>query len=116
MSTYECHVTIEPVLDEVQLDQLRAIAKQHRFRVAELLMVKRPNDTPERSKYDTFMTMNTDSRDDVFKYCKALVEHLKTTNFKVWRYKIEQTLVDTRDSDKLGVRDYFNLLVEPTTR
>ena len=46
---YEAHITIEPLFDE-QIMPVYAIAACHKFRLAELLMKKRSEDTPERSK------------------------------------------------------------------
>ena len=52
---YESHVTVEPLFGE-DLEKLKSIAEVYKFRVADLLMQKRPEDSPERSKYDTFAT------------------------------------------------------------
>ena len=52
---YECHVTINPVFGK-DLEVVKIIAKNHNFKVANLLMQKRSSETPERSKNDTFMT------------------------------------------------------------
>ena len=92
---YEAHVTIEPVFDE-RLEDLKKIAFYWGFRVADLLMVKRPNDTPERSKYDTFMTARNTDYDIIHDNTIRCVDNLFEAGFKVWRYKIEDTLLDVR--------------------
>lgn len=94
---FECHVTVEPVYGE-RLERLKAIAAEPgiKFRVADLLMRKRMEDTPERSSFDTFCT----GRDVIYinleeRMCN-LVEALFDDGFAVWRYKIENTLLDVR--------------------
>jgi len=92
---FECHITVEPVFDE-RLEEFRQIAKQYAFRVADLLMKKRKSDTEERSKNDTFCTGRSASYSDINTRMLALVDKLNESGFKVWRYKIENTLVDMR--------------------
>jgi hypothetical protein len=100
----ECHITIEPVFDE-RLQEASQLAKKHNFRVADLLMKKRENDTEERSKYDTFMTGHSQDRDDLSVRTIKLVQDLQEAGFKVWRYKLEDAFVDSR------IEDVFNLNV-----
>ena len=94
---FEAHVTVEPVFDE-RLEQLKSIALEHGFRVADLLMKKRREDTPERSQYDTFCTGISKSFADLDVRTKALVEALPSAGFSVWRWKIEGALFDHRRS------------------
>lgn len=105
----EAHVTIEPVFDK-HLEGAKFIAEQYGFRVADLLMKKRENDTEERSKHDTFMTGRSKYYKDLESRTMKLVEHLQKMGFKVWRYKIEDTLIDSRREDK------FELLEKKETR
>ena len=99
---FEAHVTIEPVFDE-RLSQFKTIADKHNFRVADLLMQKRQQDTPERSKHDSFCT----SRNVFFHAIRInllmLVKELKEKGFDVWRYKIEDTVVDSQSEDTYGL-------------
>ena len=99
---YEAHVTIEPIFDE-RLSQAQAIAREYKFRVADLLMQKRKQDTPERSSRDTFMTGHSKSYEDIKERIHGLVNLLKKQGFKVWRYKIEDTLIDSKFNDELRV-------------
>lgn len=99
---YEAHVTIEPVFDERRC-AASEIAKRYRFRLAELLMQKRQSDSAERSRYDTFMTANGHVLEDIENRTRGLIEALREAGFKVWRYKIEDTLVDSRFRDSLGL-------------
>lgn len=98
----ECHITIEPVFED-RLELARAIGTENGFKVAALLMQKRETDTPERSKYDTFMTGHSKTLTDIQSRMVACVQQLKTAGFKVWRYKIEDTLMDSRFADELNL-------------
>lgn len=100
---YEAHITIEPVFEE-HLEFLKNLSKSYKFRVAELLMKKRLEDTGERSKYDTFMTGHGTDYEDICRRTQSVIVYLKASGFKVWRYKIEDTLLDSR------TEDVFNLL------
>jgi len=104
---YECHVTIEPVFDE-RRDRVQALAEVDGFRLAALLMKKRAQDTEERSSKDTFMTKvvpaTPEQLEALTKSMKTLVGTLQRYGFKVWRYKIEAALIDSRN------RDEFQLL------
>ena len=94
----EAHVTIEPVFGE-RRDQAAAIAKTFKFRLAELLMKKDREATEERSDKDTFMTGHSKSRKDIEERTRGVVTLLKQFGFKVWRYKVEDTLVDSKHGD-----------------
>jgi hypothetical protein len=95
---YEAHVTIEPVFgdDHVRFDE---ICKRHKFRAATLLMQKRKQDTPQRSANDAFCTARSVSQSDLKDRMGALLADLRAAGFKVWRYKTESTLMDSRYDD-----------------
>lgn len=95
---FECHVTIEPVFDE-QLEKIKAVAESKGFKVASLLMKKRAVDTEERSQYDTFMTAHSKDFSQLRNQMIDLIALLKHMQIKVWRYKIEDILIDSRYSD-----------------
>lgn len=95
---YEAHVTVEPVFED-RLEQFKVICHDYKFRVANLLMQKRREDSEERSKNDSFCTGRGISYTDTKKRMLALVERLEKEGFKVWRYKIESTLLDSRYDD-----------------
>ncbi len=92
---FEAHVTIEPVMDEIRLEKLKAVADRCGFRVADLMMVKR-KETPKRSPYDTFCTTRSKDYDDIVSRVEELIYSIVPMGYKVWRYKIENTLVDVR--------------------
>lgn len=100
---YECHVTIEPVFDE-QLSKASELSIKHKFKIANLLMQKRKCDAPERSKYDTFMTGHDKDYGSLEQNMISLIKDLQLNAFKVYRYKIESILLDSRTNDR------FNLL------
>jgi hypothetical protein len=83
---YEAHVTIEPVFDDVR-EGAAITAQQYGFKLAKLLMQKRTEDAPERSKYDTFMTGHGRNLEDITDRTKDLVKALKAAGLNVWRYK-----------------------------
>lgn len=97
---YECHVTIDPIFGE-ELELAKSISKQFGFKVAELLMQKRKEDTPERSKYDTFMTGHAKNYEDLCDRMVSLIQKLEAYSFVIRRAKIEDTLFDTKHGDKL---------------
>lgn len=95
---YEAHITIEPVFEE-RLEQFKTICQDYKFRVATLLMQKRKSDTEERSKNDSFCTGRGISYTDIQTRMLACIDKLQKEGFKVWRYKIESTLLDSRYDD-----------------
>lgn len=97
---YECHVTIEPVFDK-ELAKVQEIARTHKFRVADLLMKKRKKDTVKRSEYDTFMTSRSKSYEDLESRMRDLISDIRDQEIVVWRYKIEDTVVDSKIKDEL---------------
>ena len=96
---FEAHVTIEPIFER-HLDLAKTIAEKHKFKVADLLMKKRENDTLERSSYDTFMTGHGKDLHDVRIRMTNMIQELKLSGFKVWRAKVEDTIMDTRKCDE----------------
>jgi hypothetical protein len=103
---YEAHVTIEPVFDKL-LDKADKLAREYKFRIADLLMQKRAEDTPTRSKHDTFMTGRHASYKVLESRMRNLIETLQADGFTVWRYKIEATVIDSKHVDALAVLTEF---------
>lgn len=95
---YEAHITIEPVFDEHRRI-VSDIAQAYGFKLADLLMKKRSEDTEERSSKDTFMTGHSKSRLDIETRTRYTILYLQKLGYKVWRYKIEDTLLDSRTED-----------------
>lgn len=97
---FECHVTIEPVFDE-RLQAAETLARAYGFRLANLLMQKRKEDTPERSKHDTFMTGRDKVYGDLYRRMSGLCRALRAQGFILHRAKIEDTLFDTKYGDAI---------------
>lgn len=97
---YECHITIDPVFEE-ERDKLADLVKQWGFHLAKLLMQKRKEDTPEQSKYDTFMTTHSKDFNDIDERMKGCCRTLRVAGYNVRRAKIEDTLFDTKHGDVL---------------
>lgn len=97
---FESHVTVEPVFDD-RLAEFKRVASRHQFRAAELLMKKRREDSAERSKYDTFATGRSSDREKLQSLMLSLIRELQSLGFQVWRYKIEDCLLDSRYDDSL---------------
>lgn len=95
----ESHITLEPVFNE-DLDTVKEIVHTYGFKVADLLMQKRLEDKPERSKFDTFCTSRGKEWDKIHSNTIQCVDELLLRGFKVWRYKIEDTLLDIRLSEQ----------------
>lgn len=99
---FECHLTVEPVFGD-RLEELKRLSGNLSFHVADLLMQKRTEDTPERSKNDTFCTAHSKNYFQLETAMKDLIASLKFNGFKVWRYKIENIMLDSKSNDVLGV-------------
>ena len=95
---YECHITIEPVFDE-RLALADCISDKNYFRVADLLMQKRHEDLPTRSKFDTFMTGRHKNDQILRDRMLSTIKDLQSHGFVVWRYKIEDTICDSKLDD-----------------
>lgn len=97
---YECHITIEPVFDD-RLKYFKQLCRDYHFRVADLLMQKRQLDLPTRSQYDTFCTGRHIDKQVLMDRMVELIQLLSEQGFDVWRYKIEDTLIDSKHTDSL---------------
>lgn len=95
MRYFECHITIEPIFGK-ELEEFKEICKPFNFKVANLLMQKDREATPERSDKDTFCTGHDKDYDNIHKRMMGLVKATQAAKFKVWRYKIEDVLLDVK--------------------
>ena len=89
---YECHITIEPVLDEDRLTMLRHLCEALEFKVSKLYMIK----TDEQSTKDTFVTGRDGNMQLLTAKMRMLDKALTRNGFKVWRRKIELIILDER--------------------
>ena len=88
---YECHVTIEPVFGE-RLEFLKKLAETYTFRVANLVMLGK--DFPNQK--DSFCSARHSRLETLRELMLLFVHAAKETGFKVFRYKLEATLFDTK--------------------
>lgn len=98
---YEAHITIEPVFDDSLL-QLELLVGDFGFRVADLLMKKRACETAKRSDKDTFCTAKSNDLAGLTANTNACVAHLLSAGYAVWRYKLEETILDVRLTGKFA--------------
>lgn len=88
---YECHITIEPVEDE-RLQVFTNLCDKYSFKVASLLMQK----SLKKSNLDSFTTGKDKDYERLKSRMYDLVSDLRLWNFKIYRYKIEGILLDTK--------------------
>jgi hypothetical protein len=100
---YESHITIEPLETELQAKWLQEICSEFGFKLAKLFMVKDRKETPERSNRDTFMTAHHKDLDTIKDRTFCMVAALQMEGLKVFRYKIEDTVLDSRSEDVWGL-------------
>lgn len=100
---YECHITIDPVLDNDKLKTLKELSKSCNFRVAELLMKK--NGEYALSDMDSFLTARDPDKHDIHNKMVKMCELLKDNEFVIRRYKIEYAYLDSK-----SMGDIYELL------
>lgn len=93
---YEAHITIDPV-PESEREEVEAIAAQFDFRLAKLLM-----DKGQPNSKDAFMTVRSGDLDEIKGLVRRCVSRLSVCGYRVRRWKIEDTLFDSRAGDGLG--------------
>lgn len=98
---YESHVTIKPVFDQGRVALLKELCETNEFRIADLFMQKRAEDTPERSKFDTFCSGRDTDLASLTTRMLSLVTSCRAMGFTVWRYKIEDVILDSKIDDSM---------------
>lgn len=98
MTLFESHITVEPVFDD-RLDLFNELCKRHGFQVARLLLQKRKESSPTRSDKDSFCTGRDVDVEALIERMKSLIHDLSSNGFIIWRYKIEQIIVDSKQND-----------------
>jgi hypothetical protein len=97
---YECHLNIEPVFGD-RLEQLKKLCESKNFHVAKLLMQKDANGDIEISRKDSFCTGHSQTYEDILDRMVELIQLLTEYSFEIWRYKIEDCVLDSRKNDTL---------------
>lgn len=92
---FEVHITLDPIMPESEMGiLLRSLTVHHGFRVAKFVM----------NEQDSFLTTRGTDYDDVVRRTKNMVESLRLFGFPIRRYKLENTILDTKatNTDPLG--------------
>ncbi len=90
---YECHITIAPTEDHAAVEN---IGKNYGFRMAKLLMEKDGRLAPHNK--DMFFSARSKSLLDIKTRMLDFLEMLQNyCEIPVYRYKIESTLIDSRE-------------------
>lgn len=97
---YESHVTIAPVFDE-KLVEMKAICVKYKFRVADLILKHKKADAAKPYEGDSFCTSRGVEFEDIRDRTVGLMVELREKGFEIWRYKIEDTLLDSKSGDDL---------------
>lgn len=92
---YEAHVTLDPVFG-FQRDRADRIATECKFKLAKLFMVK-----GIAHDGDTFLTAHGKELWEIKARTEDVVHALRGAGFVVRRYKIEDTVLDSRIADEL---------------
>lgn len=100
---FECHVTIDPVYG-AKYEGFKRICDSLGFKIANLVMKRSSVTARERpNEEDEFCTARDSNYDDMRERMKQLIEVLQRNGFRVRRYKIEDTLIDSRKCDVLEI-------------
>lgn len=95
---YEIHVTLHPDFD--RLDEAKTIADRHEYHMADLVYLK---GAPTRAEGDMFFTNRKKFWEDAVTSLDRFCVDLTKEGFVPTRYKIEDTLMDSRIEDRLGL-------------
>lgn len=91
---YEAHVTVEPQVGETFRERLENVAKDKGWHVSSFLMLKHDN-------YDAFISFRGESLRKTCEAVQDVVRTLERCGFTVTRWKIEDTLFDSKRGDVL---------------
>jgi len=91
---FECHITLDPVLDEGRKALLETISNGYSFHLAKLFMQK-----GTLSEKDAFITAHSTGMDEMIVKLTGVLEALQEYKFPVRRVKIEDVLFDTKLMD-----------------
>lgn len=99
---YEVHVTTDPVPESLR-NVFLGICERHGFRIASLLMEK-PGEGLVSYDGDAFCTARSRYYSEAENRMVALMLDLDKAGIVLRRYKIEDTLLDSRVENKFGVK------------
>lgn len=104
---FECHVTIDPVFDENR-ERLEEIVSNYNFKLAKLVMIKETKGSGGEyclSSKDTFFTAHSKSYSDLLNRMIDCIKKVQIEGYVVRRYKIEDTIIDSRSDDIIKLLD-----------
>lgn len=100
---YEAHITCDPVFGTRRV-LMEMVMRPMGFRVAKLLMRKREGDAETPHEDDSFCTGRSTDLEILTSRTKEAIVALRKHGFVVRRYKIEDTLLDSKiEGDPLEV-------------
>lgn len=97
---YECHITTDP--EFTKLSKILEIARIYHFKMADLLMVKNDGSEEQHVK-DMFFTTRTNTYKQAEDRVKEFCRIMRVMKVGVRRYKIEDTLLDSKQGDPLNL-------------
>ena len=97
---YECHITIEPVIGD-RLKELQEAVKEYTFKVASLVMLKENGIDSSVPRKDCFMSAKNVDYNVLYENMILMLDYLKSNSYKIYRYKIENILMDSKIHDIL---------------
>lgn len=101
---YEAHVTIEP-LNDLTRPAVQTLCDRHGFKIAEFLMQRADSAAPDVPANDpnSFVSCRETNKTTMIRRITYLVLDLRKAGIEVRRYKMEDTLVDSRHGDEWGL-------------
>lgn len=93
---FECHITVEPI-PEARVQEFAKLCKEFGFWSSDWALADKT--------YKFFATSRGVERQDIQERMQSLIKRLKEQRFKVFRYKIEDTILDSNISDELQLLD-----------
>ena len=101
MNKFEAHVTVEPLQGQLK-EHFDRVCQCNGFKPANLVMIKEDgSSTP--SNQDTFCTARGNSVSELKQLIYSLAGDLDNLRIKIWRYKIESIIIDSKFNDELNL-------------
>lgn len=105
---YEVHVTIEPVEQE-RYTLFKSLSSKQKFWCSEWMLKKEEG-------FNFFATTRGKDYTETYNRMVKLIIDLIQNGFKVMRYKIEDTVLDSKIDDKLNLISGYSEVVESFDR
>ena len=100
---YECHITIDPIFGS-RRQELEKLVGMFDFKLAKLVMFKGPEKQDWKdSQKDTFFTAHDHYYSRLQQRMVDCIRIIQEAGYVVRRYKIEDTIIDSRTTDILAL-------------